>query len=241
MAMAASGVEIETLARKVGVDPKTVQRWLRGRLPRPRHRWKTCDILRRSEQELWPQVTMAGASGALHTAEIVAAYARRADTPLQLWSRVLERARNSIDLLGYAMLFFPEQHPDLPQILDGKCANGLRVRIAIADPDCAEVRARDELERLQGTLPGRIRSSVSHFAPLFANIGVEIRYHRVPLYNAIYRFDDQMLVTPYLYALHGFQHPLLHLRRLGPAGMFEAYAHQFEAIWAVSKPIEAHP
>jgi hypothetical protein len=37
----------------------------------------------------------------------------------------------------------------------------------------------------------------------------------VPLYNAIYRFDDEMLVTPYLYRLHGYQHPLLHLRQLG--------------------------
>ena len=50
------------------------------------------------------------------------------------------------------------------------------------------------------------------------------------LYNALYRFDDQMLVTPYLYKLHGYQHPLLHLKRLGPAGIFETYAKQFEAI-----------
>lgn len=41
--------------------------------------------------------------------------------------------------------------------------------------------------------------------------------------------------------LHGYQHPLLHLKRLGPAGIFETYARQFEAIWAESRPIPGMP
>jgi transcriptional regulator with XRE-family HTH domain len=236
VAMASKGIEIEALARLVGVDPKTVQRWLAGRVPHPRHRWKTCDILGRSEQELWPNVGL-GASGAPHTSEVVAAYAHRADAPSQLWVGMLNRVRTNLDLLGFAMLFYPEQHPDLPQIIQDKCAAGLRVRIALADPDGAEVRSRDALEGLAGTLPGRIRSTVSHLEPLSSTLGVEIRYHSIPLYNALYRFDDQMLVTPYLYKLRGYQHPMLHLKRLGPAGVFESYAQQFEAIWNDSRPI----
>jgi len=117
-----------------------------------------------------------------------------------------------------------------------KCASGMRVRVGLADPDGEEVEARDQLERLDGTLAGRIHSTVRHLQPLLSNPGVEVRYHGVPLYNALYRFDDQMLVTPYLYRLHGYQHPLLHLKRLGPAGIFESYAQQFEAIWAESHP-----
>ena len=237
-AMAAQGMEVETLARQVEVDPKTVQRWIGGRVPHPRHRWKICDLLGQAEEHLWPGVGL-GASGAHHTSEIVAAFAHRADAPSQLWSGMLERVRTNLDLLGYAMLFFPEQHPQLARLLDEKCASGLRVRIALADPDSEEVAARDRLEGLGGTLPGRIRSTVQHLEPLLSNPGVEVRYHGVPLYNANYRFDDQMLVTPYLYRLHGYQHPLLHLKRLGPAGIFESYAQQFEAIWAESHPILA--
>jgi hypothetical protein len=30
---------------------------------------------------------------------------------------------------------------------------------------------------------------------------------------------------------------LLHLKRLGPAGIFESYAQQFEAIWADARPV----
>lgn len=236
VAMTARGIEIEAVARRVDVDPKTVQRWLGGRLPHPRHRWKLCDILGQSEQELWPGVGL-GASGSHHTSEIVAAYAHRADAPSQLWSALLNRVCTNIDLLGYAMLFFPEQHPELAQVIEKKCASGLRVRIALADPDSAEVVARDSLEGLGGTLPARIRSTVGHLKPLFGNTGVELRYHDVPLYNASYRFDDQMLVTPYLYRLHGYQHPLLHLKRLGPAGIFESYAQQFEAIWTEARSV----
>ena len=236
VAMTAKAMEIEALARLAGVDPKTVQRWLGGRVPHPRHRWRICDILGQSEQDLWPGVGL-GASGTHHTSEIAAAYAHRADAPSQLWAGMLDRVCTNLDLLGYAMLFFPEQHPRLAEILGDKCAGGLRVRIALADPDSAEVMARDKLEGLGGTLPGRILSTVQHFEPLLSNAGVEIRYHSAPLYNAIYRFDDQMLVTPYLYKLHGYQHPLLHLKRLGPAGIFESYAQQFEAIWTESRPI----
>lgn len=47
---------------------------------------------------------------------------------------------------------------------------------------------------------------MQHFEPLLSNPGVEVRYHAVPLYNATYRFDDLMLVTPagvqYLPGLH---------------------------------------
>lgn len=62
VAMTSKSMEIEALARLVSVDPKTVQRWLGGRVPHPRHRWKMCDVLGQSEQELWPEVGL-GASG----------------------------------------------------------------------------------------------------------------------------------------------------------------------------------
>jgi hypothetical protein len=58
----------------------------------------------------------------------------------------------------------------------------------------------------------------------------------VHLYNAIYRFDDEMIVTPYLYGAHGFQHPAFRLRRLGPYGVFVSFADQFETIWATAAP-----
>lgn len=56
-AILASGLEVTEVARKVGIDPKSVQRWITtGRIPHTRHRWKACEILGREESELWPEV-----------------------------------------------------------------------------------------------------------------------------------------------------------------------------------------
>src|SRR5258708_30370453 len=91
VAKGARGLEVEAVARVVGVDPKTVGRWLGGRVPHPRHRWKLCDLLGQSEQHLWPGGGL-GASGANHTSEIVVAfhYPSYASCP----SRTLQPARD---------------------------------------------------------------------------------------------------------------------------------------------------
>ncbi len=67
---------------------------------------------------------------------------------------------------------------------------------------------------------------------------VEMRWHDTPMYCSIFRFDAQMLVTPHIYERPGWQSPLLHLRRLGPSGIFENYAQHFEDMWATARPME---
>jgi hypothetical protein len=157
------------------------------------------------------------------------------DVPRAKWSELLASSRRHIDIVGYAFLFLPEQHIDLARVIDKNCAGGCKVRIAVADPDGEHVLERDALEQLNGTLPARIHMTLSHLLALESFPGVEIRYHDVHLYNAIYRFDDQMIVTPYLYRAHGFQHPALHVRRLGPYGVFANFLDQFDLIWEESR------
>ncbi|MFC4016524.1 Scr1 family TA system antitoxin-like transcriptional regulator [Micromonospora sp. GCM10011542] len=56
-AMAEAGETAESLAARVGVDPKTAQRWVRpGRVPRPRHRAQLAAVLKRDVADLWPDV-----------------------------------------------------------------------------------------------------------------------------------------------------------------------------------------
>jgi transcriptional regulator with XRE-family HTH domain len=70
-----SGQDLSKIARKVEVDPKTVQRWMtRGTIPHPQHRWKMCKILGRDEAELWPNVVPAqeiAETGNFHETEII--------------------------------------------------------------------------------------------------------------------------------------------------------------------------
>ncbi|MFD7161296.1 helix-turn-helix transcriptional regulator [Kribbella sp. NPDC059898] len=54
-AMASAGLRIEDVAARIGVDPKTVERWCRGKtLPYPRHRTALAGLLRVPEESIWP-------------------------------------------------------------------------------------------------------------------------------------------------------------------------------------------
>jgi transcriptional regulator with XRE-family HTH domain len=235
-AMDAAGYSIEKLAEEAGFSPKQVGRWVRdGVTPRnkaaPR---RVAEILGVEEADIWPRQR----SPAL--GEIAGAWPHRESAPNGLWWDLLSSAREYVDLLGCAMLHIPERHPFLARFVSRQTSEtGLKVRIMVLDPDGAEAVSRDGHERLGGTLPGRIRTTLHHFAPLFESPGVELRLLDLPLYNAVYRFDGEMLVTPYLFGQHGYQHPLLHLRQQSSSGLFAGYLSQFEDLWSMSQPAKA--
>jgi transcriptional regulator with XRE-family HTH domain len=234
-AMAAAHVSVEGAADKLGVDPKTVQRWINGRVPHRRHRWSLAEALREEESYLWPAAEAATIGSDDVTGEVVAAYAHRIDLPLSTWRHLIQHATSRIDILGYAVLFLIEQNPDLVAQLQHKAVRGgCQVRIAVGDPESLHVRERDVEEGMEGGIPARIRSSLRYLRSLMNDPAVEVRVYSAPLYNSIFRFDDQMLVTPHLYATPGHSAPLLHLRRLGPGGIFETFQEHFEGIWRVA-------
>lgn len=241
--MEQAGVSADRLAEAVGVDPKSVWRWTnKGVIPR-RIGLKTrvADVLGVAETDLWPAPPQGPALSEDHevTGEIVAVWAHRADAPKARWWAILTGAETSIDLLGYAMQFLPEDHFRLDRLLIDKAASGCRTRIALANPDSPYVAERDEEEGLGGTLSDRIRTTIDHFKPLFGVEGIDLRFHQTRMYNSVFQGDDEMFVTPHLYALKGYRAPLLHIRRLGDDGMFDGFVAHFERVWAVSKPIPA--
>lgn len=238
--MNAAHINVEQLAEKVEVDPKTVQRWLTGRVPRSRLRWAVAAVLGEDEHYLWPPEER-GERGASPNAELVGAYVHRADLHPDRWWELLTAATQQIDLLGYAMLFLLEQSPQLPPLLHRKAGEGCRVRIAMVDPCSPEAAARDAEEGLDGGLKMRIRTAHLYFSALADCEGVAIHYHRTPLYNSLFRFDDHLLVTPHLYGTPGYQAPLLHLRRKGGQGLFDSFAGHFERVWATSEPAPETP
>jgi len=235
-AMIAAHVDLDTLTRATSVDPKTVQRWLKGRVPHARYRWKIAELLREHEDFLWPPNDHI-ITAATQTAEIVAAYAHRSDVPPAAWWQLFLQAQKQMDLLGYAMQFLPEQHARLETLLREKASDGCKIRIALADPASNAVQMRDEEERLGGTLSARIQTTLYHFRSLHNHEGIEMCYHTTPIYNSVFRFDNEMFVTPHLYGLHGSKAPLHHLRYLGANGIFANFLGHFEAVWATTKPI----
>jgi hypothetical protein len=237
-AMADAHIDTEAVIKATNVDPKTVQRWLSGRIPHARHRWKIVELLHQREDTLWPSIAHKAVTGSSYSLEVIAAYAHRADVPAKAWWQLFEQAKEGIDLLANAMLFIPEQNAGLVNLFKEKAVNGCKIRMALADPTCDAVRLRDEEEQLGGTLPGRIKNCLYHFRSIRSIPDVAIRYHTTILYNSLFRADDEMFVTPHLYGLHGSKAPLFHLRRLGSDSVFSNFTRHFEQVWETTKPIE---
>jgi hypothetical protein len=232
-------LDVDDVARAAGVNHRTVQRWMAGRTPRPRYRRHLGRLVGREETYLWPHLALDDPTAVATSAEVHEAYAHRSDLTPEAWWELFRGATACIDLLGYAVLHLPENHPRLPDLLRGKAADGCAIRVALADPECAMVAHRDEEEGLGGTLAARIRTSIHYLEPLAGCDGVELRAHATPMYNSIFRFDDEMLVTPHMFGRPGRLAPLFHLRRRKDGGVFDNFATHFEDVWATAAPMPA--
>jgi transcriptional regulator with XRE-family HTH domain len=220
------------LAEAVGVSERAVAKWLAGATPFPKNRNAVAAALNCDPAALWPD---AEAPVETVKSEIVAAWPRRSDCPADYWWHLFEEASSQIDILGYAVQFLTEYLPDVVEFLGQRAAAECAVRIIIANPDAEATRARDTEEGLNSGLISRVRSSLKYLGPLFSS-DASIRFQTVPMYNSMFRFDDEMLVTPHLYATPGRLAPLLHVRRLGAGGLFDGFVHHFEGIWAETTP-----
>jgi transcriptional regulator with XRE-family HTH domain len=230
--MLRAGLGTEALAEKAQVSTKTVERWLRGEVvPYPRTRYRVAAILQEDESYLWPG---AVDRSALAGAELVASYPRRTDVPRELWTGLLRQAQRNVDLLAFAGLFLTEEHPGWTPLLASRAEAGVRIRLLLGDPDGVSLASRDGEYKIGGGVAGRVRAVLAHYRPV--SRAAEIRLHDTPLYNSIYRFDDDMLVNVHAYGILAAYTPVLHLRRVDGA-YFSTYLESFERIWGSSQPL----
>lgn len=225
----AAGLTINGLADLIGVDPKTVERWItHDRVPHPRHRKASADALDVSPAYLWPdQVDL---EVPLAHPEVRALYPTRGHVPSQLWRRCLT-AEHQIDILVYSGLFLLDTHPELPTSLKDRASEGLEARFLFGEPSSEVVRARGVDEGIGEGLAARIRISLGYMEPVRDVQGVEVRTHDTVLYNSIYRFDDELLVNIHLAGSGAAMNPVLHLIRTEEAGLFDTYLRSFDRVW----------
>ena len=219
----------EDIASRLAVDPKTVRRWIDGRVPYPRHRLALIETLQVSERDLWPDLASI-TDGTSHPAEIVAVYPHRWAVPRDAWLQLFDDARNQIDILAYSSLFLAEDS-GLLDTLTARAKAGVKVRIALGDPDCSRVAERGTQECIDDAMAAKIRNALALYRPLRDSGHAEIRLHRTVLYNSIYRADDDMLVNQHAYGIPAAHAPVFHLHRSPPADMFESYLASFERSW----------
>ena len=232
-ALRSVGMDSTDVAARLGVDPKTVQRWLAGRLPYPRHRSALVDLTGWMARDLWPSVAVS--EPAERDDEIRVTYSHRSSVTLDAWRRLFSRAEREIGVLAYSALWLAED-AEIQITLRAKAQSGVRVRVALGDPDGRQVGQRGEDERIDGVMAARIRNALVLFEPLRKEPGVEFRLHDTVLYNSIYRADNELLVNQHVFGVAAAYAPVVHLR--GSGGMVETYVESFERVWAEARRVD---
>ncbi|MGA5758089.1 helix-turn-helix transcriptional regulator [Nonomuraea bangladeshensis] len=234
-ALAAARLNTTDVAAALAVDPKTVSRWLSGRIPYPRHRWAVADLLNVDEADLWPEAVprpQALADG------IHAVYPHRWVIPQATWRTHFNSAIEQIDILAYSALFLAEDHA-IQRILVERAETGVRVRILLGDPAGPEVAARGVDEGIGAeVMAARVKNALALCRPLLDVHGVEIRLHRTVLYNSLYRADDQLLINTHAYGTPAAHAPVMHLTHTTDQGPAHTYLTGFTRIWTTAQPYD---
>ncbi|WP_328927651.1 helix-turn-helix domain-containing protein [Streptomyces sp. NBC_00190] len=237
-AMLTQGVTAESLAEHLGVDPKTVERWItKGRAPYRRHRLAISAFLREDEGYLWPDGLPDGQRKDAADAEVLKVYPHRSYVPADLWLQLFGRAEREIGVLVHAGVFLAE-NPRWAQLLRSKAAGGVRARILLGDPESPEIRRRGEEEEIGEGVAYKVREVMKLYRPLYSVSGIEFRLHRSTLHNSLYRSDDEWLVNTQVYGVSAPLTPVLHLRKVAGAELVSTYQQSFEKVWSEAVPIE---
>ena len=225
----------DDVATHLGVDPKTVRRWLCGRVPYPGSRATLANLLGADEADLWPTVggPLAGRS---RPEELSAIYPHRWAIPRDAWTRFFESAERDIGVLAYSALFLAED-AGLLAIIEDKAHNGIRVRFALGDPDSVSVALRGQEEGIGDAMAAKVRNALTLYRRLTENGNVEIRLHQTTLYNSIYSTDAQLFVNQHTYGIPAAHSPIYCFREPGKGEMTRSYLESFETVWTTqSRP-----
>ena len=111
------------------------------------------------------------------------------------------------------------------------------MRIALGDPDGANVAERGEEEVIGDAMAAKIRNALTLYRPLTAVETIAIRHHRSVLYNSIYRAYDQSLVNQHTYGIPAARAPVFCLSNTGSSEMSALYLDSCERVWASAVPL----
>src|SRR5579875_1074857 len=221
------GVTPYALAEKIGVDQKTVERWIGGRTPYRRHRYAIATHLGVDEVMLWPDALTRDQVAIASESEVVAIYPHRNDVPNDAWARLFATAEHDIGVLVYSGLFLAENQ-NAQRVLAEKARAGVRVRILLGASDSEQVAERSVNEGAEGIVESKIHNVLVLYRPLRQVKGVEFRFHSTVLYNSIYLADSQLLVNTHIYGLPAAHAPVWHLRKIPGGEIAACYLESFE-------------
>ena len=231
-----AGLREDDVAARLGVDPKTVRRWLNGRVPYPHNRAAIADLLGAEEADLWP-----GASGTLTARirpdELRSVYPHRLAVPREVWIAVLWLGRGARSASWPTARCSSPKTQGFSVLLAEKGHAGVNIRIALGDPESST--CRPTRRRRHRGCRARQDPKGAHAVPVGGRAGERRRSActRRCLYNSIYRADDQLIVNQHAYGIPAAHAPVFCLRDIGGGEMTALYRDSFERVWATAVPL----
>ncbi|WP_236743431.1 MULTISPECIES: helix-turn-helix domain-containing protein [Nocardiopsis] len=236
-ALAASRLTEIDVAAHLGVDPKTVRRWLSGQRPYPRHRWALADLLQAEEDTLWPPSSQEDEAHAPASKHVQRVYAHRWQVPREVWWDLFNSAEQEIGILVYSGLFLADDAGML-EVLRTRARDGVSIRILLGNPESKQLQQRGEDEEIGDALPARARNAFLLFRPLQDIDGVDVRTHSTVLYNSVYLTEKRILVNQHVYGLPAAKSPVVEIDRATSPEMAKVYVHSFDLAWNTAGPID---
>ncbi|MGG2465632.1 helix-turn-helix transcriptional regulator [Streptomyces sp. RGM 3693] len=235
------GLTVEEAAERLGVAPKTVERWITpGRKPYRRFQHALASLVRYEVSYLWPDERTASEVVATGSAELVKLYPHRNVVPNDLWPALYSKASQHFDVLVYSGFWLTED-PAFLRIVKEKASAGVPIRFMLGDPDSPAVAVRGDDEGIGPAMAAKIRNALSNYgrAGIFGLPKVEFRLHDTTLYNSLYRADNDLLVNGHVYGVGAYLAPVLHLQRVPGGELVDTYTESIERVWQSARPISA--
>jgi hypothetical protein len=238
-AIAGSGLTSQTLSEQVGVDHKTVERWITTeRIPHRRHRMAVAAVIGKDDAYLWPDAISSSERQSASQAEFVAIYPSRGAVAGDTWANLIDGVAESIDVLAFAGSFLHDAVPDYVDRLADRARSGVHIRILLGDPDCDAVRLRGEEEGIGDSLAARCKLSWKYVDALDGVPGIHARMHDATLYQSMFRFDDDLFANTHVYGAPASHSPVIHLHRVPGGRLFANFLDGFERTWASARDVQ---
>ena len=165
-----------------------------------------------------------------YLSEVRTIYPHRDSVPREVWLSLFGSAERVIDILDNSSLFLAAD-PETFATLTNRARTGVQERICLTNPDWPGPSG----------VAYHIREALSRCTELLELRSVQVRLHRTPLNNAIYRADDELLVSQQAFGIPAGRAPVVHLRRADDRDLATTYIESIGRIWARAQPLAELP
>lgn len=236
------GLSPSQFARRIGVELKTVRRWLANANARVRedNAREAADKLSCTPHDLWP-AQFAPEPVIVHPDTPVpfspTVYAGRTLVPVTTWQDHFAGAQHAIDILVFAATFLFDTLDGFTTTLTEAARRGVQVRFLVGDPHGDNMSLRGEEEGIGESVKARSHNSVELLRPYATTPGFDVRTHQTTLYTSIFRVDDDVIVNFHIYGSPGRDNPVMILSRSQEPRFWATLERAFTRVWDNAQPL----